>query len=402
MRLLGQPAERPRGRTPSAAGRGPRTIRSTPDHARGVEPACGPRPGARRRTGAAGRRRPGDSPANRPVAHRRRRRRRACSGLDSWPSGDPPWRRRPRRSARRAGRATRRPGPRSPSPRPTAACTRRSACGSVTASLKSLASGIDGGEDVGPVELAEVAPRRSTWTDERLVEHRDQVAEQARARGWPRPARGRSSGGSPSAPARRSPRPGAGPPRRRRRPGPPTPRAGGSAGSRSAPGRSPSPASARASRRTNWRSPESHGLGDVEPLGGLATRPAATRSAKGGRPDQVRGATATPVSSKRAAIVSRRVEVLGRRPGPSSPWVRLAWGSASTSRTAQPPAGQRAAEVVDGRGLADAALLVQERDGTGHGGPSLGVNIRRESLRPWVSVIRREIGYRPDCCENML
>ena len=69
-------------------------------------------------------------------------------------------------------------------------------------------------------------------------------------------------------------------------------------------------------------------------------------------------------------------------PGPKKPWVRLACGSLSTSRTLRPGPGERAGQVVAGRGLADPALLVQHRD-DGHWSPPLG----QTPAPPWSTCL---------------
>ena len=48
--------------------------------------------------------------------------------------------------------------------------------------------------------------------------------------------------------------------------------------------------------------------------------------------------------------------------GPQKPWVRLRLGVVVDQQDPAPRPGQRAGEVVAGRGLADPAFLVQERD----------------------------------------
>src|SRR4051812_45296312 len=95
----------------------------------------------------------------------------------------------------------------------------------------------------------------------------------------------------------------------------------------------PAPASAIASRSPNWRLPSSQGLGSLNRS--AASEPAIRDSPLNavGR-TRSRGETA-PESSRMAAMVSRGSRSSATS-GPSSPCVRLAWPSTSTSRIFRP------------------------------------------------------------------
>ena len=102
----------------------------------------------------------------------------------------------------------------------------------------------------------------------------------------------------------------------------------------------------------------------IVPLGCLGAREQGEVGERG-RPDQVAGREAARVVEDRGDGLAR-IQILGDVRA-EQPLAERGLRVRVDQERAQAPLGQRPPEVMDGRGLADPALAVQERDGTRHG-----------------------------------